>query len=847
MQIIEYPFIRVARSDQVGLSSSACAYFVIRLDSIGVCSQEEAHASEYAARLLNRQADFIAMLPALGEGNAAELRFVGWPTPANPALGSVSVYLRVKLTALPETDARAHALADYRQLLPALRSISETYHWKPVTGEDEYRRVFDDFEARHIAELLQRERFVDLERTHAPHREKVVGFSSGSGMRAPEGRRDDAVVLVTFPFIRSFDRLDRLFDILLMQEAPVAVSVALSPTWVRDDELDFLTRQIEQCERYLQLPLDGPVSQPSQFVPPLKEQARRLLGGLHRTVHELADDSFLLRVQVASPRPIAPALMEALGVTVTEHVGSTDDESDARRGSGVDGGGYDWTEAKDDSARTKARRNFAHVEFDPWVQTLAPGTRLRWLVTPRQANAAFRFPVPLATEFPGLETRLYRTAPVPAGAPEKGVTLGVNDHLGFSQPVRLATDDRRRHAYVVGQTGVGKSSLLQNLIMQDICNGNGVGVLDPHGELIDAILARIPPERADDVVYINPENQDRIVGLNLLQVRDDLDRDSAINHLLEIFDKLYDMRQAGGPVFEMNIRNAALLAMADPDEPATLGDIMRVFLDVDFRNRRLERCRDPLVTGFWKEIALKIKSKDYSLPDMAAYVSSKLARLTHNSLMRNIVLQERSTINFVEVMDQRRILLVDLCKGKLGETNSSFLAMILVSLLQRAAFARSPGKSPPDFYLYVDEFQNVATESFVTLLSEARKYRLNLVLANQYLHQIPDATRDAVLGNVGTLAAFRVGAKDAEMLEQELLPVCTRGDLINLPNYHAYVKTLFGGQVTRPFNIRTCLDTTPPMAGVAERIMEKRLDYTVPREEVEAAIARRWAGPPAGP
>ena len=847
--MIDDPFIRVTRSDQAGTSALACAYFAIRLDSIGVCKQEESHAPEYAARLLNRQTDFIAMLPALGEGNAAELRFVGRPVPVNPILGSISAYLRVRITGASEADAGKRALANHRQFLANLRGISDTYHWKPVTGEEEYLSAFDGFEAQYIAELLQRERRVDLERMRAAHDRKAMGFSADSGVRSSEERRGDAVVHVTFPFVRSYDRLDRLFGILLMQDAPVAVSVALSPTRLRDDEMDFLMHQIEQCERYLQLPLDGPVSQPSLFLPVLKEQARRVLGGLQRRVYELADDSFLLKVQVASPRPIAPGLMEAVGVTVTEHVGSTDIESDARHDGGVDGGGYDWIEAGDDSARTTARGNFAQMEFDSWAPTLAPapGNRLRWLVTPPQANAAFRFPVPLATEFPGLETRLYRTAPVATGVPEKGVALGVNEHLGFSQPVRLATDDRRRHAYVVGQTGVGKSSLLQNLIMQDIRNGDGVGVLDPHGELVDAILARIPPDRVGDVVYINPENQDRIVGLNLLQARDELDRDSAINHLIEIFYKLYDMRQAGGPVFEMNIRNAALLAMADPDDPATLSDIMRVFLDKDFRNRRLDRCRDPLVTGFWKEIALKIKSNDYSLADMAAYVGSKLARLTHNSLMRNIVLQERSTIDFAEVMDRRRILLVDLCKGKLGETNSSFLAMILVSLLQRAAFARSPRNDTADFFLYVDEFQNVATENFVTLLSEARKYRLNLVLANQYLHQIPEETRAAVLGNVGTLVAFRVGAKDAEILEQEFLPVSTRADLINLPNYHAYVRTLFGGAVTRPFNIRTHLDTMQPEAGVASRVMEKRLDYTVPREDVEAAIARRWAGPPAGP
>lgn len=820
------------------------AGFALRLTSIGVCEPGQRTKVDYAARLLNRQADFIAMLPALGCGNAVELRFIGQPAQRNPALGRVEVYMRVRVSGSDKASANRQAETAYRELLPNLLSISDSYHWEPVADEAAYRRVFSDFKSQYLAELMQREALVSLERVGLlPHR-RSIGFAQPTCTPEEAIPQEDAVVHFTFPFIRSFDRLDRLFSVLLMQTVPVAVSIALSPTNLRSEELDFLAQQMQQCERYLQLPLAGPISQPSAFLPPLKAQARTLLEGIQRLVFGLRDDCFLLKIQAASPEPIAPALMEALGVSITEHVASTDAESDARHDSTLFAGGYDWVVPENDNAMQVVRENFERITFTQRASALASsaGVRLRSLVTSRQANAAFRLPIPLETDFPGLDTRLYRSVPPPVNLPGEGTFVGENFYLGLAQPVHLLRDDRRRHAYIVGQTGTGKSSLLLNMIMQDICNGEGVGVLDPHGELIDQILPRIPQDRIKDVVYINPEKQDFIAGLNILEYRDDLDKDSAVNHLLEIFDKLYNMREAGGPIFEMYLRNSALLVMADPTETATLADIMRVFLDKDYRKQKLSRCSDVLVCEFWRNIAEQMSGSDWSLPNMAAYVNSKFARLIYNSLIRNIVLQEHSTIDFLDLMNHRRILLVDLCKGKLGETNSAFLGMILISLLQRAAFSRSGNTDLADFYLYVDEFQNLATESFTTLLSEARKYHLNLVLTNQYLHQIPEEIRDAVVGNVGTLISFRVGMKDAKELEQEYRPAAMQSDLMNLPNYHAYVTTLIQGEVTKPFNIRTRLDETPVDSSAAQSVMECRVEYARPKDEVETSITERWSG-----
>ncbi len=395
---------------------------------------------------------------------------------------------------------------------------------------------------------------------------------------------------------------------------------------------------------------------------------------------------------------------------------------------------------------------------------------------------------------------------------------------------------------MIGQTGTGKSSLLHQMIMQDIHNGEGVCVIDPHGELVDDVLACIPDDRADDVINIDPTDPHYAVGLNLLDYRDTLDRDSAINHLLEIFEQLYDMRQAGGPVFEQYLRNSAHLATGCGLNKATLTDIGRVFIDTGYRDAQLKRCTDPLVRSFWINLATKIKSQNWSLPDMAAYVTSKLSRIIYNGLMRPIVLQRESTIDMLECMNKRKIILIDLAKGKLGETNSRFLGMILLSLITRAAFSRSgcaDTKRLPDFYLYVDEFQNLATDSFSSILSEARKYRLNLIISNQYLHQIPQYLQNAVMGNVGTILSFRVGLQDAELLESRYSNGVSRFDLISLSNYHAYLTTLLRGEATSVFDIKTQLFKGDAKESTAQRIREMSAKrYARPRVEIDAEIAK---------
>lgn len=836
----EIPFIDVKSGKSV---DQASAYFAFRLDSISASSGNELQREKFIAQELQRQIDFIATLPALGEGNAIELRFLSEPIPEAPTRGRIEVVLRVRVMVPDHEEPKQHAGKLYRAIRANLLSMSGNYDWVPIGDETHYRRLFHQPEATHICELVRREAYINLDRIDVLPPRRAIGFVEAAAPMAPPEDESDRVYFC-FSFLHNHNTLERFFDVLLLQQQSLVISIALSPTNITSAELEFLLEQATQCERYIQLPTNGPVFKAAEFVPPLRNQARILLEEIQRRIFSLRDDCFLIKLQVAGTEPTDAALMEALGVTITSAVATGATASGPRLQTASLGGGYDWFVPKGERQQNIARTDFECMTFNGLRSLVEKpgGGRIRYLFDAQEANCSFRLPIPAKSEFPGLNTRLSRSVAPPVCLPSSGLLLGDNNYRGVKQPVRLLPDDRRRHAYIVGQTGTGKSTLLLNMIMQDIENGAGVGVLDPHGSLVDQILLRIPPHRLKDVIYIDPEDQQAIVGMNILEYRDDLDRDSAVNHLLEIFDSLYNMKQAGGPMFEMYLRNSALLAMTTPGEPATLDDILRVFLDRGFRNQKLKACDDHLVLEFWSRIATKLTSEDWSLTNMAAYVNSKFSSMLYNRFIRRIVLQQKSTVDVLNVMDDGKILLVNLCKGKLGKTNSSFLGMILISLFQRAAFSRqgrSQDQQLRDFYLYVDEFQNLATETFASILSEARKYRLNMILTNQYLHQLSDEVRDAVLGNVGTLVGFRLGMRDAELLEKEFGPVVDQSDLMNLPNYQTYVSTLFRGEVTKPFNFRTRHEQFSESPGAQQKIRQGMSAYTQTIEQVDRAIAAR--------
>lgn len=453
----------------------------------------------------------------------------------------------------------------------------------------------------------------------------------------------------------------------------------------------------------------------------------------------------------------------------------------------------------------------------------------------------FHFPLP-TTETPNILWRGSKIAAAPAQLPKQGIMLGDNVYRGVAQPVYLQPEDRRRHLYLVGQTGTGKTTLFFNMIVQDIKAGYGVGVVDPHGDLIEDILLHIPPERAKDVILFDPKDTERPLGFNILEAQDAGQKDLIVNEVVQVLTKLAARLnpESIGPMFEHYLRNALLALVEDPS--STLIDVPRMFVDEKFRSAILKLQQDPTVRQFWEKEFAQSQRGQMSA-DMLSYVISKLGRFIGNATVRNMIGQSRSSFDVRKVMDERKILLCNLSKGHLGDINADLLGFVLVSKIQIAALGRAnmPSDQRPDFYLYLDEFQNFTTDSIATILSEARKYALNLNITHQFVKQLQDNIREAVFGNVGTVISYRVGVEDAEFLAKQFDPVFSEYDLVNLERFTACIRLLSNGTPLRPFTLRI---PPPPSQGnfeVREAVREySRTTYGRSRVDIEAEILERF-------
>jgi hypothetical protein len=465
------------------------------------------------------------------------------------------------------------------------------------------------------------------------------------------------------------------------------------------------------------------------------------------------------------------------------------------------------------------------------------------VLTTEELSTIFHFPNK-SVESPYINWLSARTAPAPANIPTSGLYIGKSLFRGQEKPVYIGEDDRRRHMYIIGKTGVGKSEFLKDMIMQDIRAGKGVAVIDPHGDLIDDILTLVPPQRAEDVILFDPSDTERPMGLNMLEADTEDQKHFVASSIINLMYKLYDPQKTGiiGPRFEHAVRNAMLTVMAEKGN--TFVEVVRALTDMSFVQELLPKVDDPMVRRYWTDQIAQ--TSEFHKSETLDYIVSKFGRFVTNKMMRNIIGQSESAFNFREVMDSQKILLISLNKGRIGEENSSFLGLILVPKLLVAAMSRQdiPQDQRKDFFLYVDEFQNFATPDFTQILSEARKYRLNLTVANQFIGQIDEDVKNAIFGNVGTTASFRVGVTDASYLQHEFQPTFNEGDLINVERYHAYVKTLVGGDPTQPFSLDLTRnieeDKKKENPRIAELIRElSRLKYGRDRNLVDQEIAKR--------
>lgn len=399
----------------------------------------------------------------------------------------------------------------------------------------------------------------------------------------------------------------------------------------------------------------------------------------------------------------------------------------------------------------------------------------------------------------------------------------------------IKQDDRRRHVYVIGKTGMGKTVLLENMAAQDIQKGRGVGFVDPHGEAAEKLLDLIPSSRINDVVYVNPADLEYPIAFNIMEKVNPENRHLVSAGLMGVFKKIWpDVWSAR---MEYILNNSILALLEYPG--STLLGINRMLADPDYRKKVVERITDPIIKTFWTQEFARYTQR-YEVEATAA-IQNKVGQFISAPLIRNIIGQVKSLLDMREIMDKEKILILNLSKGRIGEDNSRLLGALLITKLQLAAMSRVdvPEEERKDFYLYVDEFQNFATESFVNILSEARKYRLDLILGHQYISQMEEEVRDAVFGNIGTIISFRVGAEDGEFLEKEFLPEFTVQDLVNLAKYNIYIKLMIDGVASAPFSA----ETLPPIPKMEKSNREKiikasRERYSTPRDKVEDKIGR---------
>ncbi len=495
--------------------------------------------------------------------------------------------------------------------------------------------------------------------------------------------------------------------------------------------------------------------------------------------------------------------------------------------------GINGFKAKRVNAKNKLRRMIYDFSFRDYR------SNQRVVLNSGELTSIYHFPLS-HIESPYIKWIKSKEAPPPSEVPEKGlISLGQSIYRGEKKNISIASkEDRRRHFYIIGQTGVGKTSLMREMIRQDIEKGEGVGVIDPHGDLIEDTLANIPKERVDDVVLFEPFDRERPCGLNMLEWDTPEQRDFAISEMITIFGHLFSA-EITGPMFEYYMRNAMAAISADKNNPGTIVEIPRMFTDNNFVEEKLRNVSDPIVRNFWLKEWRQTVGEARS--NMLGYVVSKIGRFVIDEMMRNIIGQQKSGFDLEKTMNEKKIFLANLSKGMTGEINSSLLGLVLVSKMQIAALrrARIPEEERKDFYLYVDEFQNFTTESVATILSEARKYRLNLIIAHQYMPQLEDEIKNAVVGNVGTMISYRIGVDDAEFLERQFEPEFSKFDLGNIDNHQYITRMMVNNKVTSPFKVAAPrpLEGNHEIAALAKRA--SKLKHGRPRAMIEAEIKER--------
>jgi hypothetical protein len=778
------------------------------------------------------------------------IRTVIDPRGSQSSLGKIDIGFIVKFPldgAAEKADDQAVRIYENIKLL--LGGSFSDYIWKEIGDQAELEHFLSpiDWSQAFIAEVRRREENVQLDTAIPPV--KRLGFMNEGEGDSPE--KDPESVYFVHPYSPATGSFERLLKTLMQGNQKIILSTTLTPTVLTDEEVNFLQDQIALCEGYQ-------VSE-DEFVRIQQSRAQSLREALLRQYLVLQDAPFYLTFSVASDAPLDRMLLEYIGLAISEPIGQGIQANYPVSNFSFHVGGYDVVLPLTEDDQSLAQQNMASLTQNAWNRTwLKPEKqRFRFIFDGNEAISGFYLPVNAIEDLPGVETHYLDERPIPrsilglSSDKKTSIQLGVNHYFGFEQEVVIPEESRRQHTYIVGQTGTGKTTLMKTMILSDMKAGQGLTVIDPHGEMYYDLVGMIPEERKEDVVLFDPSDIKYPIGFNLLQVKDNEEREYIVKEMRAIMKRFsfefYGLPSGEyyGPVFFTHVQNNMLLTMSDIDNPGTILEFYNIFSSRDYWKRWL-----PLK---WKNQILDNWVKD-TLPRTdylhvgsegsryGEYFGSKFVDFVTDPRISLIFGQPYSTIDLQEIIESKKILLINLSKGLLGEANSNMLGMILMAKLNAAFMERikhlDEDERPDPYYLYVDEFQNLATENFSILLAEARKFGLGLILANQYLQQIAKSRiLDALVGNVGTIIAFRLGLDDARLIETQFFPDYNFLDLCNLANYNALMRTNISGERTVPCNFKTILpDGSEQFADRHKVLSASRAQYGTPKAVAEFMV-----------
>lgn len=828
------------------LEFNGSSYIGWRLTSIATLRASGWDPRAYQEAYPKRMVELVRWLVNPGDERLTyDLRILVEPNPDRYTAGNVTFALLCRID--PGAGVRPVEHASIVNLKLAA-DFPDQYRFEIMSSE-ETRLLLSPFIVLDAVGIRRRTSWESLDTIRPASRlprHQHVGFGPESGSQTAEsGSRDDARILHAFEFEPEFGSLSPLMGLLLRLMYPTVVSVRIRPTRLRGGEARFIEDQIAICERYGQFRPEF-TTIPADLRPTLSDQARGYRGLLETQLDGLRDDAAVMTITIAAPTGIPMPVVDTLGAWVTGPAGGVVQNIDPIRHLS---GGYDVV-----AACPADLEAIGTLDISSPTDTPGEAGRLPYLFDSVAAAAAMRLPPLEDRPIPGFPMRDWKLLIPPPGFPTEGVLIGRTVTPDLHQPIHIAPEDRLLHTYVVGRTGTGKTTLLATMILDDIKRGEGVCVIDPHGDLVNEVVGKIPKGRVDDVILFDPNDTERPIGFNPLDW-DTLDeRDRVIGEVqaavLRYITDDYgsSASEMAGPVFMDLLDFGLRIVTSDPDRPGTLPQLYALFSDSEFWERwNPPRIDDPLlasrIADFEKTQMQGARGGDISV---GGYVRSKFTEFSNIVALRNIIGQPRSTIDFRRAMDEQKIVLVNLGIGEtdrnpLSPRHARLLGMLLLAAIYSAAKERTAGARAP-FHLYVDEFQNLATATFADMVSEVRKFGVGLVLANQYLTQIKDPQiREALFGNVETMVVFPVGRSDARELEREMAPL-TSADLVNLPVWHAYVRS--PKRAPAPFVIASIQNDIRFLKTRAEKVRRaSRARYGRRRSEVETEIAVSLSSP----